>query len=594
MATTKTTTSSTCEPPIPYEALEELSRRLGSASIKGWDECPPQIRPPHPTVKGAWFDVTAVVKVYKALSALRHTKTRRWKGKPLTPDPWQLVWVIAPVFGWKHSLVHRDKELAGTRIIRTLYVEVPRKNGKSTLSSGLALVLLCADGEWGAEVYAAATTRTQAGIVFGESKKMAQAAPLLKGKLQCLGGLIRVPRTGSIFRVLSKIADAAHGLNVSGAVIDELHVHRNRELVDAIETGTGGRDQPLIIIITTADEGEIGTIYEEKHDRAHKCAKRIIKDPTYWGVIWAADEADDPFAESTWKKCNPGYGRTVTKAYIKKEAAKAKDTPSYFPTYCRLHLNRRIRQTSRFLNIRDWDAKPNVQTIDVEALRGRECYGGLDLSATTDLTAFGLIFPYADHTTVETVTKFWLPEDDLDDRVKRDQTPYDQWAKAGWLTLTEGNVVDYSRVIDVIEWARTTFDLRSIGHDRWQAGAVVQHLALMGIEVYPIHQTYQGMSAATKELERLVKQGRFKHGGNPILRAHADAVEVMRDNADNVRPVKPDRQKSSHRVDGITANVMALDAWLRRPEKADSAWAPPTTPPDNGSSVFRPSQRLAI
>jgi phage terminase large subunit-like protein len=206
--------------------------------------------------------------------------------------------------------------------------------------------------------------------------------------------------------------------------------------------------------------------------------------------------------------------------------------------------------------------------VVAEELAGRECYGGLDLSATTDLTAFSVIFPTANHQALDVLSWFWIPEYGLDERMKRDQVPYREWSEAGFIHLTEGNVVDYDEVTKVIELVAETYGLRKVSHDRWQAGAVVQFLAKKGIETNPVPQTYQGMSAATKELERLVKQKAFHHGGHPVHRWNADSVEVLRDQNDNVRPVKPNRQKSIHRVDGITADVMAIDGWMRRPEQA--------------------------
>lgn len=589
-----TRTPSTCSPPIPLEALAELADRLGPrVSLEGWDSCPPQVVTPAGEVPGAWFDTDAVVRVVRAMCELRHTKGR-WARRPLIPDAWQIVWIIAPVFGWKHALDHPDPELAGFRIIRTVFVEIPRKNGKSTISSGLAIVLLVADGELGGEVYSAASTRDQAKIVFGEAQKMAEAAPRLRGKVQSLTNLLKVPATGSIYRVLSRIAEAAHGLNVSGAVIDELHVLKRRDLVDAIETGTGARDQPLVIIITTSDEGTPGTIYDEKHERTRKLANRITVDASHYGVIWAAEDTDDPFAEATWRKCNPGLGTTVKLDYLRTQAERARTEPSYYPTFCRLHLNRRIRQQTRWLSLREWDAEPNVQLVTPEQLTGGECYGGLDLSATTDLTALGLVFPFDDHTGLRTLNYFWLPEDDLDARIERDQVPYDEWARQGFLEFTEGNVVDYDRIIDRLAWAANTFDLRHVGHDRWQAGAVVQELTKLGIQATPIPQTYGGMSAASKMLERFVKQGRWVHGGHPVLRWMADNVEVLRDKDDNVRPVKPDRQVSTKRVDGIHADVMAIEVWLRRPEVEETAPATAPARAVNARGVFSDSRRLNL
>lgn len=585
--------------PIPLpeiKRLESAFRKLHPRpTCVGWEEAAPLVVTPSPAelVPGAWFDVEAVVRVVRALCSFKHTKGR-WSRRPLVPDAWQIVWVIAPAFGWKYALDHPDTELAGTRIIRELYVEIPRKNGKSTLSSGLALVLLAADGEDGAEVYAAAASRDQAKVVFDQSKQLVATNRKLAGRLNVMRQLIEHPGTGGFYRVLSKSAEAAHGLNVHGAVIDELHVHKRRDLVDAIETGTGARAQPMVITITTADEGDEGTIYDEKHERARKCANRIVRIEKFYGVIWAADESDDPFVESTWRKANPGLGTSPTLAYMRAEAEKARATASYYPVFCRLHLNRRIRQQTRFLSLDEWDQQGNIQIVDREQLAGRECYGGLDLSATTDLTSFQLVFPFDDQQGVQVLTHLWMPEADLQMRIERDQVPYDQWARAGWLTLTEGNVVDYSRVVDAIETALDEFDLRAVHHDRWQAGPVVQKLQGLGIESSPVPQTYGGMSAPTQTLERLVKDGRFVHGGHPVLRWMADCVEVIRDrsNPDFVRPVKPDRQKSSKRVDGITATVMALDAWMRRPIEDQSAPAAVSGANAGASSgdFFRPGR----
>jgi phage terminase large subunit-like protein len=590
--------------PVPLSELKRLEsafRKLHPRpTCVGWEESAPlYVTPPaHELVPGAWFDVDAVVRVVRALCSFKHTKGR-WSRRPLVPDPWQIVWVIAPAFGWKYPTNHPDPELAGTRIIRELYVEIPRKNGKSTLSSGLALVLLSADGEDGAEVYAAAASRDQARVVFDQSKLLVETNRKLASRLNVMRSLIEHPGTGGFYRVLSKSAEAAHGLNVHGAVIDELHVHKRRDLVDAIETGTGARAQPMVITITTADEGEEGTIYDEKHERVRKCANRIVRIEKFYGVIWAAADDDDPFVESTWRKANPGLGVSPTLAYMRAEAEKARATASYYPVFCRLHLNRRIRQQTRFLSLDEWDQQGNIQIVDRKQLAGRECYGGLDLSATTDLTAFELFFPDDDHQGGRVLSHLWMPEADLDMRIERDQVPYDQWAKAGWLTLTEGNVVDYERVTAAIDAAMAEFDLRAIHHDRWQAGPVVQKLQGLGIEASPVPQTYGGMSAPTQSLERLVKLGRLVHGGHPVLRWMADSVEVIRDrsNPDNMRPVKPDRAKSSKRVDGITALVMALDGWMRRPLEDMSS--PAAVSGAGGGSTtdgdfFRPSGRLNL
>jgi phage terminase large subunit-like protein len=528
--------------------------------------CPPLIATPPPSPKkgdpnyvpGAWFDQDAVDRVVKALAGIKHTKGR-WAGRSFVPEDWQLEWVIAPVFGWKHP--------DGTRIIRTVYVEIPRKNGKSTLASGLVIVLLAADGEMGAEVYSAATTRPQAGIVGEEVKKMIRSSPYLRSRIEPLRDLIRVPRTGSIFRVLSKVAEAAHGLNVSGGVIDELHIHKKRDLVDAIETGTGFRDQPLIIFITTADEGDEFTIYAEKHNRTRRIAAGTIKDPSFYGVIWAAEDDDDPFEEKTWKKCNPGYGVTLRPDYIKKEAERARTEPSYFPTFCRLHLNRRVKSSAKWFRLADWQAGEENGILTPDALRGDVCHAGLDLSSSIDLTAFAMVFPRGDR--LDLILRFWMPSERVSELTKRDGVPYDAWVKAGWITATEGNVIDYEKVRSDINEDGGRYRIQSIAIDRWNATNIATNLADDGFEIALMGQGYASLSAPSKVLERAVIGRNVRYGRNPVLEWMADEVETVSDGADNIKPIKPDRRKSTKRIDGIAAVIDGIYAWLHAPEEEE-------------------------
>ncbi|WP_229695143.1 terminase large subunit [Streptomyces lacrimifluminis] len=517
---------------------------------------------------GAYFDVAAARRAIDAIQSFKHTKGR-WGNAKLRLAPWQVVWVIAPIFGW----LAYDPELGrAVRVIRSAWIEVPRKNGKSTLSSGIGLVLLLADREIGAEVYAAAGSLPQAERVFDDAKRMALTSRAVRGRVEVLRGLIRVPRTGGIFRALSKIAETAHGLNVSGAIVDEVHVHKRRDLIDAIETGTGARDQPLVIYITTADEGTEGSIYDEKHTYTRRCADGIVSDPGHYGVIWAAEETDDPFAESTWRKANPGLGASPSLAYMRREANKARSTPSYFPTFCRLSLNRRMRAASRWLPLSLWDA--NNGPVNDASFRYRRAWGGVDLSAVSDLSAWVLaVESRVPGVELELIARFWLPEERADELEQQLQVPIRQWAADGLLTLTEGDAIDYDAIEkQIIEDCRR-LDVQRISYDRMFAGQLVQRIEAKtrGVDVVPIAQTYLGMSPGCKELERLLREGQIRHGGNPVLRWNASVVEVYRDGNDNMRPVKPDRGKSSARIDGIAAAVMALDGYVRRPLKRPRA-----------------------
>jgi phage terminase large subunit-like protein len=551
--------------PVPREALLQLGlteEQIAEAEAA----CPLVVAFQADQVPGAYFDVERVRRALRALAAFKHTKGR-WAGLPLRLGqglaPWQVVWFIAPVFGW---VVYDEEVDAVVRVIRTAWIEIPRKNGKSTISSGLANVLLLADGEIGAEVYAAAGDRTQAGRVFEDAKRMCLTSRKARSKVRALADVITVLATGGIFRALSKVAEAAHGLNVSGAVIDEVHVHRSRHLVDAIETGTGARSQPLIIFITTADEATEGSIYDEKHGYTEKVANRIVDDPTHYGVIWAAEETDDPFAQETWRKANPNLGVSPSLSYLVKEANKARNTPSYFPTFCRLHLNRRMRSQTRLIDLRQWDAVAGP--VDLAAVKGRRAWGGLDLSAVTDFTAWWMgVESSQSGVELELFWRFYVPEERVDDLERHLQVPLRRWIDDGWVRATEGGVVDYVAIQDDVILDCAKVDMQRISYDRMFAGQMVQEIdtALKGVQVVPVAQTFLGQSPSIKELQRHLGNRTIRHGGNPVARWMASVVEAKHDGQDNQRLVKPDRQKSQARIDGISALVTGLDGYLRRP-----------------------------
>ncbi|MGW6754520.1 terminase large subunit [Streptomyces sp. NPDC055006] len=562
-----TTESLTEALPVPYEALIELGMSAeeiaeAAASRPLVVACQAQDQP------GAYFSVDAARRAIRATESFKHTKGR-WGTSPLKLSPWQVVWVVAPIFGW---LWHDPEIGRDVRVIRSAWIEVPRKNGKSTLSSGIGLTLLLADREHGAEVYAAAGSLPQAERVFDDAKRMALTSNAVKGRVEVLRGVIRVPRTGGVFRALSKIAETAHGLNVSGAIIDEIHVHKKRDLVDAIETGTGARDQPLVVFITTADEGEEGSIYDEKHTYTRRMAEGVVADPGHFGVIWAAEEGDDPFDEATWRKANPGLGASPSLAYMRREAAKAKSTPSYFPTFCRLSLNRRMRAATRWLPMPLWDE--NAGTVNDKQFRYRRAWGGVDLSAVSDMSAWVLAVESRQRgIDLELVSRFWLPEERVDELEQQLQVPLRQWVREGWITLTEGDAIDYTAIEkQIIEDCRR-LDVQRVSYDRMFAGQLVQRVEMKtrGVDLVPIAQTYLGMGPGAKELERQLREGTIRHGGNPVLRWHASCVEILADGNDNFRPVKPDRKKSSSRIDGIAAAVMAMDGYVRRPVKKPRA-----------------------
>lgn len=540
------------------------------------------------------FSLPQIDRFLRFSRKLRHIKGRKWARRPFEPDLWQVVFVVAPLFGW----LHEDDEGNLVRVYSTLYLEVPRKNGKSTLAAVIGLYLLTDDGEPGAEVYAAAADRDQARAVYDVAQKMAKGSPSLRRLARPGRNAIVVESTASTFKVLSAEAYRKHGLNVHGATIDELHVHKNREMLEVIETGTGSRTQPIIAIITTAGLDDPGSIYTEKRDYAEKVAvelhtteledpekpelglrpltERRLDDDAFLTVIYTIDECDDPFVESTWKRANPGYGRSLLPAYMANMAKKARATAAALNGFLRLHLNVRTGQVVRWLPLSKWDASGarHLRPTD-EQLHGRIAYAGLDLASSTDLAALVLVLPVWREDPedpdrmiedLDVVVHAWTPAATLRDRAERDRAPYLDWVKAGWLKTTPGEVIDY----DTIEAAAKKLvaekglglDLRRLHFDRWGSKQLIGHLKdeIGAGRVFEMGQGFASMSAPLKELEKLVLAGRLRHGANPLLRWAVASLAIATDSAENV---KPDRDKSTGRIDPFVALVMALDGWAR-------------------------------
>lgn len=520
-------------------------------------EYPPLVKTPEPRmVKGAAFDGERVDKVLAAFGILRHTQGDL-AGQPLVPDPWQVAYIIAPVFGW----VRKNEAGRWVRIIRNLYVDLPRKNGKSTLCGGFAIYLTAADGEAGAQVLAAATTSAQASYVFAPVKQLANVAPALRGHVRALQNRIIHPRTNSYFGVVSSVAEALHGANVHGAIIDELHVHKTPDLVEAIETGTGSRSQPLIVKITTADEGRPNTIYARNRRYVEQLEVGVFKDPSTYGVVFAAEESDDPFAESTFRKANPGYGISPTKESLREAAEKARNSPAELSSFLRLRLGIRTKQTTRFIDLKSWDR--NAGHLDEAALEGRACWGGLDLGSVSDLTALCWLFP-KDGPGYDVIWRFWTPEDNLEVLDKRTAGAASLWVSQGWLNTTPGNVTDYDYIKAQVLEDMDRFDVISLGYDRWNATQIINDLQAEDVPLVKVGQGMFAMNPALKEMQRLVLTGTkttpmLEHGGNPLMRWMVDNLAVATDASGNV---KPDKANSGDKIDGVSALANAISEAL--------------------------------
>lgn len=518
----------------------------------------PLICTPLPSGRGLHFDPEAVERVLRFFLLLRQL-VGRWAGKHFVLLDWQVRYLVAPVFGIKNA--------AGLRVIRTVWFEIPRKNGKSTLSSGLALYLAFADREPAAQVFAAAKNRIQARIVFDAARQMALGSHELSERLGrgIKRSWIEHPVTHSIFRAISSDFGSQQGLNVHGGIIDEVHVHATPEVVDALETGTGSRDQPLIVFITTADAGEDGSIYSTKRGYLEGIAHGHVKDPTWYGVVFAVDadaEGFDPFSKETLAAANPGAGHTVTWEYLLKAANSARQSPTELNRYLRLHLNVRTKQTVRWFDLADWDAAAGLNPA--ERMRGLPAWVGLDLSATTDLTAAAIVAKAGDgHYLVDVL--HWLPEERVTELERQTGMPLRRWAADGYLHLTEGNVVDYAQVRADIKARVADLGVTAteVVYDPWNATETVLEMQDDGYAPVPLRQGYASLNAPAKALERAVygstpERPLFEHGGNPVLRWQADCVEVRQDEAGNIKPAKPDRRKSANRIDGLAACINGL------------------------------------
>jgi len=506
---------------------------------------------------------------------LKHS-TGEYAGKAFELMPWQENQIIRPLFGTLNC--------DGTRQYRTCYIEVPRKNGKTELGAGVGLYLLFVDNEPGAQVYSAAGDRMQAGLIYSAASPMVRQAPALAKRSKVIDSQkrISVHSTNSYYQVLSAEAYSKHGINAHGILFDELHTQPNRELWDVLTTSQGSRRQPLIFVMTTAgyDRNSIGW---EIHNYACKVRDGIINDPTFLPVIYAADEKEDWTDEDVWEKCNPALGAFRSLDEMRTLCKRAQEIPALEMTFRRLYLNQWVNSVERWLPMDKWDACN--QPVNIEELKGRPCYAGLDLSSSIDLTALTLIFP-REEGVYDILVDFWIPEDTAAEAEKRDRVPYLAWARQGLIHLTPGNVIDYGFIRQTIKNLRGMYNFKELAFDRYGAAQLIQNLEEDGFLVdpeavkkagqlntapivVPFGQGFVSMSPPTKELMTLVLQQKIRHGGHPVLRWNADNLVVAQDPAGNL---KPDKAKATQKIDGMVALIMALDRAIKHNEVSASIY----------------------
>ena len=475
-------------------------------------------------------------------------------GQPFKLLPWQEK-IIRDVFG----TVREDDPTQ--RQYTSAYIEIPKKNGKSELGAAIALNMLVNDDEWKAEVYSCAADRQQAAIVFDVAVDMVKQSPALMKRIKIIPSTKRMvyQPTGSIYQVLSSEVATKHGLNVSACIFDELHTQPTRALYDVMTQGSGdARKQPLWFFLTTAGTDR-NSICWEVHQKALDILEGRKDDPRFYPVLFGLPDEADWTDEQNWYHANPSLDYTISIDKVRDAYRKALETPADENMFRQLRLNQWVKQSVRWMPMDKWDDCGGI--VSPYDLEGRACYGGLDLSSTSDLTTLVLVFPPNDETEPYIVLPFfWLPEDTLQLRVRRDHVMYDKWEKQGYLMTTEGNVVHYGFIEQFICQLGERYNIREIAYDRWNATMMVQSLQDDGFTMVPFGQGYKDMSPPTKELMRLVLEHKINHGGHPVLRWNMDNAFVRTDPAGNV---KIDKEKSTEKVDGAVALVMALDRALK-------------------------------
>jgi len=531
-------------PAAPPKPLEDALRNPGSHDRRGgWNR---KARQGHPQEAPAPpSDPIAFI------NRLTHTKGK-FGGQAFNLRPWQRR-IVRQLF---------KKRRDGRRQYRTCLLMLPRKNGKSELAAAVALYGLLADGEVGAEVYSAAADRDQASLVFGVAAQMVRNDPGLAQMTYLIDSQKRIehPASGGMYRAIAAEAHSKHGFNASMVIYDELHAAPDRKLYDVLSTSMGGREQPLLLVISTAGYDRHSILWE-LYSHAKKVIEQPSIDPTFLPILYEAPSDADWTDEKVWHQANPALGDFRSLEEMRILAARAKQIPAQENTFRRLYLNQWTEQASRWLSLAAWDACQ--APIDRASLRGRPCYVGMDLSSTTDLTALVAVFPAGDG--CEVLCQVFVPEDRVKDRRRPDRVPYEQWA-----TVIPGPTVDYEVIrAALLAWTRE-FDVQLVAYDPWNATDLVSRLEKQdGLQCVAVRQGFGALSAPTKSLEKAVLSRALRHDGDPMLRWCISNVAVESDPAGNL---KPSKTVSSERIDAVVALIMAIDL-LDRHRAADATYS---------------------
>ena len=492
---------------------------------------------------GRYFDKRATMRTIRFIEKLKHTKGE-WAGQRFRLEPWQ-QFVLWNIFGWKNA--------DGTRRFRYAYIEIARKNGKTALSAGIGLYMLFADGESRPEVYSAATVKDQAKICFSDAVEIVKATDL-KNYLTPYRNSIVYELKGGTMKPLSSDYGTHDGLNPSCGIIDEFHAHKDSGMFDVIKSAFGARRQPLMFIITTAGFDKSGVCYAYR-ENVIKVLRGVNEDDSLFGIIYTLDdksEWDDP---KMWIKANPNLGVSLSADYLADQVKDAKNRPEAVRNVMTKNVDLWVDAERTWILDDVW--QKCIGTTDPADLKGCACWGGLDLSNVSDITAYVLLFHENDR--FQLLPHFWIPEEKMLEKVRKENINYDKWVAKGYVTVTPGNVIDYDFVKADILRIVADYDLRTSAYDRWNSSQTIIDLQNEGMECNPFGQGYGSMSAPTKEFEKLVLTGKIEHFGNPVLRWMLASTLVKTDPAGNI---KPDKEKSTQKIDGIVAAIMALGEWM--------------------------------
>lgn len=509
--------------------------RKPPTSIAGYD--------PVATAGDCTYDAEAAEKAVAFFPRCLHHIKGPKAGEPFLLEDWQAA-IVRTLFGWKRP--------DGSRRYRVAFIEVPRKNGKSTLIAGIAAYILFCDAEGGAECYCAASDREQASLVFNLTASMVRKSPGLDKRCKIRDSMKRIVYKDSFLRAIPANEGGSHGFNSHGIFGDELHAWPNREFYDVLHTSTGAREQPIEIYITTAGYDRNSICYEV-YKYASQVRDGAIEDNSFLPVIYEIGEDEDWTDQAVWRKANPNLGVSVSEEYLAREVEKGKQNPAYENTVRRLHFNQWTSQESRWLQMEKWrKCLATKEPLDPKA----PAFGALDLSSKVDVTAWALVQRIANGWRLR--LHYFIPEGRMAEAEKRDRVPYSAWRRKGLVTATPGDAIDYAAIRERVLADCSGLQMAAIGYDPWNAVDMAQHLEGEGLTMVEVRQGFASLSEPCKEIERCVIEGTLDHGGDPVLAWMAENAQVKTDENGNIRPVKPDHAGSAKRIDGVLASVMAI------------------------------------